>query len=93
MCIDFLVFNFMLVKVKQGKFYEIVREFFDFFEILKYFLNIIDFVDILYKIVRDVWYDEKERKELQKLRGVLLKGCNVFRDLLNYFNDSMVILD
>lgn len=41
-----------------------MREFFDFFEILKYFLNIIDFVDILYKIVRDVWYDEKERKEL-----------------------------
>lgn len=93
MCTDSSVSNPTLVKVKQGKSHETVRELLDFFETSKHFSNTTDLVDILYKIARDVWHDEKERKELQKLRGASLKGCNVFRDLLNHLNDSMATSD
>ena len=93
MCTDSSVSNPTLDKVKQGKSHETVKELLDFFETSKHFSNTSDLVDILYKIARDVWHDEKERKELQKLRGASLQGCNVFRDLLNHLSDSMATSD
>ena len=93
MCTDSSVSNPPRVKVKQGKSHETVKELLDFFETSKHFSNTTDLVDILYKIARDVWHDEKQRKELQKLRGASLLGCNEFRDLLNYLNDSIATSD
>lgn len=93
MCTDSSASNPMQVKVKHGKSHETVKELLDFFETSKHFSNTADLVDILYKIARDVWHNEKERKELQKLRGASLPGCNVFRDLLNHLNDSMATSD
>jgi len=95
MCTKSLVSNPPPVKVKQGKphDHETVKELLDFFETSKHLSNTSDVVNILYKIARDVWHDEKQRKELQKLRGASLLGSNVFRDLLNHLDDSIATLD
>lgn len=93
MCTDSSVSNAPPVKVKRGKSHETVKELLDFFETSKHLSNTTDLVNILYKIARDVWHDEKQRKELQKLRGASLLGCNVFRDLLNHLDDSIAASD
>ena len=93
MCANSSVSNPPPVKVKRGKSHETVKELFDFFETTKHLSNTTDLVNILYKIARDVWHDEKQRNELQKLRGASLLGCNVFRDLLNHLDDSIATSD
>jgi len=89
MCTDSSFSNTTPVKVKKGKSHESVKELLDLFETSKHLSNTADLVNILYKIARDVWHDEKQRKELQKLRGASLLGCNVFRDLLNHLDESI----
>ena len=81
------------VKVKRGKSHATVKELLDFFETSKHLSNTTDVVNILYKIARNVWHDEKQRKELQKLRAASLQGYNVFRDLLNHLHDSIATSD
>lgn len=93
MCTDSSVSNPPPVKVKRGKSHETVKELLDFFQTSKHLLNTTDLVNLLYKIARDVWHDEKQRKELQKLRGASPLGCNVFRGLLNHLNDSIATSD
>ena len=95
LCTDSSVSHPQPVKVKRGKSrdHETVKELLDFFETSKHLSNTTDLVNILYKIARDVWHDEKQRNELQKLRAASLLGSNVFRDLLNHLDDSIATSD
>lgn len=90
MCTDSSVSKPSSTKVKQGKSHETVKELLDFFATSKHSLGTSDLVNILYKIARDVWHDEKQRQELQKLRGTSPQGSSMFKDLLNYTADSII---
>ncbi|KAJ7373342.1 hypothetical protein OS493_012934 [Desmophyllum pertusum] len=70
-----------------------VKELLDVFETSKHSLDRVDLVTLLYRIARAVWHDDKQRQELQKLRGASQTGLNVFRDLLNHTADSIAASD
>ena len=93
MCTDSKVSKPSSIKVKRGKSYETVDELLDFFTTSKHSLGTTDLANILYKIARNVWHDEKQRQELQKLRGTSPQGRSMFKDLLNYTAESIANTD
>lgn len=89
MCTDSTVSKLSSMTQKRGKSFETVKELLDFFVTSKHLLSTNELVNILYKIAKSVWHDEKQRHELQKLRGMSPQGCSLFKDLLNHTAETI----
>lgn len=93
MCTDLTVSKPSSITRKRGQSFETVKELLDFFVTSKHLLSTNELVDILYKVARSVWHDEKQRQELQRLRGTSPQGCSMFNDLLNHTAETIATAD
>lgn len=86
------VYSFSSVSVfpmkEENTAHKTVQELLDIFETSKESLETEDCIELLRKLARAVWHDEKQRLELQKIRAASAEGCSMFRQLLNHIADS-----
>lgn len=86
------VYSFSSVSVfpmkEENTAHKTVQELLDIFETSKDSLETEECIELLRKLARAVWHDEKQRLELQKIRAASAEGCSMFRQLLNHIADS-----